>query len=72
MKRILSKGSTSKYRAKCPYCDCEFEYQFSDTYHGYFGPSYQDKTYVDCPYCYRVLFHSDSSSTCTRLSTESL
>lgn len=29
MKKILN-GPTV-WRAKCPYCDCEFEYNFSDT-----------------------------------------
>ena len=30
MKKILKLGSTKKYRAKCPVCDTEFEYQRTD------------------------------------------
>lgn len=74
MKKILSRAYiSSKYRAKCPFCDCEFEYQLEDVSRGQMDiPYYKNKLYVDCPNCNRVLFHDDSSSTCTRLSTESL
>ena len=31
MKRILKQGV---YRTKCPYCDCEFEYDSNDIFYG--------------------------------------
>ena len=71
MKKILSRGSISKYRAKCPFCECEFEYQLEDVYRGQMDiPYYKNPFYVDCPNCNRVLFHSESNP--TRVSIESL
>lgn len=72
MKKILSKGYISRYRIRCPYCDCEFEYQSNDVYHGLMDPGYTTVAYVDCPQCNRALFHRYSTKTRTRLSTESL
>lgn len=68
MKKILN-GPTV-WRAKCPVCDCEFEYDVSETIKVY------DKTTLDvfrldvfriisCPGCKTNLKHSDSISTTT-------
>lgn len=70
MKKILSKGSTSKYRARCPFCDCEFEYQLDDVYTYQTVMQYSRNRFVDCPCCNMVLYHSENAS--TRISTESL
>lgn len=71
MKKILSKGYISKYRMKCPFCDCEFEYQLEDVYRGQIDiPYYENQFYVDCPNCNMTLFHSGSNP--TSISIESL
>lgn len=66
MKKILN-GPTV-WRAKCPVCDCEFEYDVSETIKVY------DKTNPDvfnvfriisCPGCKTSIKHSDSISTPT-------
>ena len=54
---------------KCPYCDCEFEYQDEDVYYSrnsIYG------NYVDCPECNYPISHNDSVKTVIRVSTESL
>lgn len=55
MKKILRK-TLSKYRYKCPYCDCEFEYESEDIFYGEVlcGPA------VSCPSCHNILNHRDS------------
>ena len=68
MKKILSHESIKVYRAKCSCCDCEFEYQDEDTE---WNNSLSAKV-VKCPECDTVLPHSESSSTTTRMTTESL
>lgn len=66
MKKILN-GPTV-WRAKCPVCDCEFEYDVSETIKVY---DKYDKTTLDvfriisCPSCKTNLKHSDSISTTT-------
>lgn len=66
MKKILN-GPTV-WRAKCPVCDCEFEYDISETIKVY---DKYDKTTLDvfriisCPSCKTNLKHSDSISTTT-------
>lgn len=68
MKKILSKGSISKYRAKCSFCDCEFEYQWEDVrYYRIFDYG----IYVDCPNCSKLIRHTESVSTTIKISTES-
>ena len=54
MKKIL-KGA-SRFRIKCPYCDCEFEYESDDIFYGevLWGAS------VSCPNCHNILNHKDS------------
>lgn len=56
------------WRAKCPVCDCEFEYDISETIKVY---DKYDKTTLDvfriisCPGCKTNLKHSDLISTTT-------
>lgn len=68
MKKILN-GPTV-YRAKCPYCDCEFEYNFSDTdlNINYYGEIPWRR--VVCPSCNQSLKHKDSLPTHTELKKE--
>lgn len=54
---------------KCPYCDCEFEYQSEDIIIDRFYVPYMS---VICPECGRHLNHADSMKTTTRMITESL
>lgn len=55
MKKILKEGS--KFRIKCPYCDCEFEYDSSDI----FFSNIIIGALVSCPRCNNALYHSSSS-----------
>lgn len=55
MKKILKEGS--KFRIKCPYCDCEFEYDSSDI----FFSNVIIGALVSCPRCNNALYHSTSS-----------
>lgn len=73
MKKILN-GPTV-WRAKCPVCDCEFEYDVSETIKVYNKTTY-DKTTLDvfriisCPGCKTNIKHSDSVSTTTEVKRE--
>lgn len=73
MKKILN-GPTV-WRAKCPVCDCEFEYDVSETIKVYAIKVY-DKTTLDvfriisCPGCKTHIKHSDSVSTTTEMRRE--
>lgn len=73
MKKILN-GPTV-WRAKCPVCDCEFEYDVSETIKVYDKTVY-DKTTLDvfriisCPGCKTNIKHSDSVSTTTEMRRE--
>lgn len=73
MKKILN-GPTV-WRAKCPVCDCEFEYDVSETIKVYDKNTY-DKTTLDvfriisCPGCKTNIKHSDSVSTTTEMRRE--
>lgn len=73
MKKILN-GPTV-WRAKCPVCDCEFEYDVSETIKVYDKTVY-DKTTLDvfriisCPGCKTNIKHSDSVSTTTETRRE--
>ena len=73
MKKILN-GPTV-WRAKCPVCDCEFEYDVSETIKVYAIKVY-DKTTLDvfrivsCPGCKTNIKHSDSVSTTTEMRRE--
>lgn len=68
MKKILN-GPT--VRAKCPVCDCEFEYDTSETFRVY-DKSNRDIYYkvVQCPNCKTNLKHSDSVFTITEAKRE--
>ena len=55
MKKILRKAF-SKYRSKCPYCDCEFEYESDDIFYG----EVLGGAAVSCPNCHNILNHRDS------------
>ena len=66
MKKILN-GPTV-WRAKCPVCDCEFEYDVSETIKVY---NNQDVfKIISCPGCKTNLKHSDSISTTTEMKRE--
>ena len=54
MKKIL-KG-VSRFRIKCPYCDCEFEYDSKDIFYG----DVLGGAAVSCPSCHNILNHKDS------------
>lgn len=54
MKKILKEGS--KFRIKCPYCDCEFEYESDDIFYG----EVLGVSVVSCPNCHNILNHKDS------------
>lgn len=64
MKKIL-KG-VSRFRIKCPYCDCEFEYDSSDI----FFSNILIGALVSCPRCHNALYHSASSK--SNITTEQL
>lgn len=64
MKKILN-GPTI-WRAKCPVCDCEFEYDTSETFRVYDKSNRDIYKVVQCPNCKTNLIkHSDSVSTTT-------
>ena len=64
MKKIL-KG-VSRFRIKCPYCDCEFEYDSSDI----FFSNIIVGALVSCPRCHNALYHAASSK--SNITTEQL
>lgn len=66
MKKILN-GPTV-WRAKCPVCDCEFEYDVSETIKVYDNQSVFK--IILCPGCKTNLKHSDSISTTTETKRE--
>lgn len=61
MKKILN-GPTI-WRAKCPVCDCEFEYDTSETFRVYDKSNSGIFKVVQCPNCKTNLKHSESVST---------
>lgn len=63
MKKILN-GPTV-WRAKCLICDCEFEYDTSETTRIYDKTNSSVFRVVQCPNCKTNLKHSDSVSTIT-------
>lgn len=68
MKKILN-GPTV-WRAKCPYCDCEFEYDISETIRIYDKTNSSVFRVVQCPTCKVNIKHSDSVSTITEMKKE--
>lgn len=63
MKKILN-GPTV-WRAKCPVCDCEFEYDVSETIKVYDKTTLDVFRIISCPNCKTNLKHSESVSTIT-------
>lgn len=68
MKKILN-GPTV-WRTKCPVCDCEFEYDTSETIRIYDKTNSSVFRVVQCPNCKTNLKHSDSVSTITGVKRE--
>lgn len=64
MKKILKE--VSRFRIKCPYCDCEFEYDSSDI----FFSNILMGALVSCPRCHNALYHAASSK--SNITTEQL
>ena len=62
MKKILNGPMV--WRAKCPVCDCEFEYDVSETIKVY-GTTLDVFRIIPCPGCKTNIKHSDSVSTTT-------
>lgn len=70
MKKILN-GPTV-WRAKCPCCDCEFEYDTSETERVYDVANSGIFRVVQCPNCKISLKHSDSAKTTTNLKEDTM
>lgn len=68
MKKILN-GPTV-WRAKCPVCDCEFEYDVSETLRIHNAGNFSILRVVQCPACKANLKHADSVSTSTEMKKE--
>lgn len=68
MKKILN-GPTI-WRAKCPVCDCEFEYDTSEAFRVYYKSNRDIYKVVQCPNCKTYINHLDSVSTITEAKRE--
>ena len=68
MKKILN-GPTV-WRAKCPVCDCEFEYDPSEAFRVYDKKNGDIFKVIQCPNCKTHIKHSDSVSTTTEMIRE--
>ena len=68
MKKILN-GPTV-WRAKCPVCDCEFEYDTSETFGVYNNTLSDYFRVIQCPNCKNHLKHSESVPTTTQSKRE--
>lgn len=68
MKKILN-GPTV-WRAECPVCDCEFEYDVSETIKVYDKTTLDVFRIISCPGCKTNIKHSDSVSTPTEMRRE--
>lgn len=68
MKKILN-GPTV-WRAKCPVCDCEFEYDTSETFRVYDKSNSSIFKIIQCPSCKTNISHSDSVYTITEAKRE--
>lgn len=67
MKKILN-GPTV-WRAKCPVCDCEFEYDVSETIKVY-DTTLDVFRIISCPSCKTNIKHLESVSTATETKME--
>lgn len=63
MKKILN-GPTV-WRAKCPVCDCEFEYDTSEAFRVYDKSNSDIFKVIQCPNCKSYINHLESVSTTT-------
>lgn len=68
MKKILN-GPTV-WRAKCPVCDCEFEYDVSETIKVYDKTTLDVFRIISCPSCKSYINHLESVSTVTETKME--
>lgn len=68
MKKILN-GPTV-WRAKCPVCDCEFEYDVSETIKVYDKATRDVFRIISCPSCKSYINHLESVSTATETKME--
>lgn len=68
MKKILN-GPTI-WRAKCPVCDCEFEYDTSEAFRVYDKLNSGIFKVIQCPNCKTHINHLDSVSTITEAKRE--
>lgn len=68
MKKILN-GPTV-WRAKCPVCDCEFEYDTSETFRVYDKSNSDIFKVIQCPNCKSYINHLESVSTATETKRE--
>ena len=68
MKKILN-GPTV-WRAKCPVCDCEFEYDVSETIKVYDKTTRDVFRIISCPSCKSYINHLESVSTATETKME--
>lgn len=68
MKKILN-GPTV-WRAKCPVCDCEFEYDTSEAFRVYDKLNSGIFKVIQCPNCKTCINHLDSVSTITEAKRE--
>lgn len=71
MKKILKQGNIKKYRAKCPCCDTDFEYQVSDlVFIKKINKICVGMVCVECPSCGRLIKHKGNPS--CNITTEQL
>jgi hypothetical protein len=68
MKKILN-GPTV-WRAKCPVCDCEFEYDTSEAFRAYDKSNSDIFKVIQCPNCKSYINHLESVSTATETKME--
>lgn len=68
MKKILN-GPTL-WRAKCPVCDCEFEYDTSEAFRVYDKSNSDIFKVIQCPNCKSYINHLESVSTATETKME--
>lgn len=68
MKKILNGPSI--WRAKCPVCDCEFEYDTSEAFRVYGKLNSGIFKVIQCPNCKTYINHLDSVSTITETKRE--
>lgn len=68
MKKILN-GPTV-WRAKCPVCDCEFEYDTSEAFRVYDKSNSDIFKVIQCPNCKSYMNHLESVSTATETKME--